>query len=520
MNRLSAIASALLGGALTLGAGITFAQGSGNTGNNGDGVGSGSFGDQYGGYGGGVAAPDEPHVPPGLDVFNLTLEQTKAFSISKNFEVVGHSYFKGPWLTPFALQHGFGASFNTPRVYDGIAYLAGYNSPPLLFGVLIADVSNPQDMKPLSFVPCNPGTRCPYIRVNTSRKILVGTHDTNNANPIEPVGPAQAGVAFYDVSDPRNPRQLGFYKTLDNGATHGLEIDDRYAYICANTAASKPGSLNHEVVIVDYKDPTNPQLVSSVHIPGQHVGEATPPQDQANPDGTPQKVWCHEITLDKNRLYVAWRDAGVVIVDVTDPTNPAIISQLDYVPPFNGGSLGASHSFLPVVSDANSYPTLAVDTDEIFSCPAGFGRVVDISDLSNPQIISSYRIPGVQDRFDFKTGKFVCPAGSQTSHLPQFDIRSPSLLYNAWYTQGLRAFDLSNPFLPREIGYYVSPPYICGQFTTSCGGGPAPVYRHTREEWQDRSTGLIYVTDGSGGGLTVLKWTGPIPENPPIPGAR
>jgi len=520
MNRLSAIASALLGGALTVGAGISFAQGSGNTGNNGDGVGSGSFGDQYGGYGGGVAAPDEPHVPPGLDVFNLTLEQTKAFSISKNFEVVGHSYFKGPWLTPFAQQHGFGASFNTPRVYDGIAYLAGYNSPPLLFGVLIADVSNPQDMKPLSFVPCNPGTRCPYIRVNTSRKILVGTHDTNNANPIEPVGPAQAGVAFYDVSDPRNPRQLGFYKTLDNGATHGLEIDDRYAYICANTAASKPGSLNHEVVIVDYKDPTNPQLVSSVHIPGQHVGEATPPQDQANPDGTPQKVWCHEITLDKNRLYVAWRDAGVVIVDVTDPANPAIISQLDYVPPFNGGSLGASHSFLPVVSDANSYPTLAVDTDEIFSCPAGFGRVVDISDLSNPQIISSYRIPGVQDRFDFKTGKFVCPAGSQTSHLPQFDIRSPSLLYNAWYTQGLRAFDLSNPFLPREIGYYVSPPYICGQFTTSCGGGPAPVYRHTREEWQDRSTGLIYVTDGSGGGLTVLKWTGPIPENPPIPGAR
>jgi len=159
MNRLSAIASALLGGALTLGAGITFAQGSGNTGNNGDGVGSGSFGDQYGGYGGGVAAPDEPHVPPGLDVFNLTLEQTKAFSISKNFEVVGHSYFKGPWLTPFAQQHGFGASFNTPRVYDGIAYLAGYNSPPLLFGVLIADVSNPQDMKPLSFVPCNPGPR-------------------------------------------------------------------------------------------------------------------------------------------------------------------------------------------------------------------------------------------------------------------------------------------------------------------------------------------------------------------------
>jgi hypothetical protein len=90
----------------------------------------------------------------------------------------------------------------------------------------------------------------------------------------------------------------------------------------------------------------------------------------------------------------------------------------------------------------------------------------------------------------------------------------------AFATQGLRAWDLSNPFLPREVGYYISPPYLCGQFTTSCGGGPAPVNRHTREEWQDTSTGLIYMTDGNGGGLTVLRWTGPIPPNPPIPGAR
>jgi hypothetical protein len=483
-------------------------------------TGQGEFGDQFGGYGGGVEAPREPKMPPGLDVFNLTLAQTKAFSISKNFEVVGHSYFKGPWLTPFAQQHGFGASFNTPRVYNGIAYLAGYNSPPLLFGVLIADVHDPKNMQPLSFIPCNPGTRCPYIRVNTSRKILVGTHDTNNANPTPAVGPARAGVGFYDISDPKHPVELGFYQSLPNGTTHGLEIDDRYASMCANTAASKPGSLNHEVLIVDYKDATNPQLVGSVHIPGQHVGEETPPQDQANPDGTQQKIWCHEITLDKNRLYVAWRDAGVVVVDVTDPSKPTIISQLDYVPPFNGGSLGASHSFLPIVTDPGKYPTLAVDTDEIFSCPAGFGRVIDISDLANPQIISSYRVPGVQDNYDFEKGEFVCPPGSHTSHLPQFDIRSPSLLYNAWYTQGLRAFDLSNPFLPREVGYYISPPYICGEFTTSCGGGPAPVNRHTREEWQDRDTGLLYVTDGSGGGLTVLRWTGPIPKNPPIPGAR
>jgi len=36
----------------------------------------------------------------------------------------------------------------------------------------------------------------------------------------------------------------------------------------------------------------------------------------------------------------------------------------------------------------------------------------------------------------------------------------------------------------------------------------------------DPDTNLVYVTDGNGGGLTVLKYTGPIPERAPIPGVR
>ena len=52
------------------------------------------------------------------------------------------------------------------------------------------------------------------------------------------------------------------------------------------------------------------------------------------------------------------------------------------------------------------------------------------------------------------------------------------------------------------------------------GGVYTPVFRHSREEFEDPTTGLIYMTDGNGGGLTVLRWTGPVPRNPPLPGAR
>lgn len=457
----------------------------------------------------------EPPIPPGIDVFNLNLGQTRAFSRSKNFEVVGHSYFKGPWLAPFAQANGLGTGFNTPRVHDGIAYLAGYNSPPTLFGVLLADVSDPTNMEVLSFIPCNPGTRCPYIRVNTKRHILVGTHDINAANPTQPPPgqPVQAGVTFHDVRDPRNPQFLGFFLTRNNGATHGFEIDDNFVYTCANRPESKTGVTggNQELVIIDYSNPAAPTLASTLHIQGQHMGETFEERDQLNPNGTPQRIWCHEITLHKGRLYIAWRDAGLVVVDVSDPFNPFVISRLDYVPPFNGGSLGAAHTSAPVIVDPDRHPTLVVHTDEIFDCPPGFGRIIDVSTLSNPQVIASYRLPHIDDAFDFDTGEFVCRPGQQSIHLPWFDFRSPSLFYQAWYDQGVRAWDISNPFLPREVGFYLSPKY-------AAPGRPAD--RQIREVFQDPDTGLIYMTDGNGGGVTVLRWTGPIPPHPTIPGAR
>ena len=105
-------------------------------------------------------------VPDNVDVFDLDLAGTQKYSARQNFELLGHSYFRIPERMPWAKAQGrpgkeIGSGFNTVRVYDGIAYLAGYNSPPTLAGILIADVHDPTDLKPLSFIPCDPpGARC------------------------------------------------------------------------------------------------------------------------------------------------------------------------------------------------------------------------------------------------------------------------------------------------------------------------------------------------------------------------
>ena len=77
-------------------------------------------------------------VPPGgADMFQLNdLESLKKYSRVKNFEIVGHSYLRGPWINP-AFGH-VGMAINTMRICDKVAYLAGYN--PIVFGVLIVDV--------------------------------------------------------------------------------------------------------------------------------------------------------------------------------------------------------------------------------------------------------------------------------------------------------------------------------------------------------------------------------------------
>ena len=116
----SAIAPALLWSvAMLLGSTPVFAEEEGGDGDNGP-----NF-MKHNGYGGGATIP-QPPFPAGLNVFDLTLEQTREFSYRHNYQVVGHSYFKGPWLTPSAVANGQGAGFNTPPALGFWSHLGNH----------------------------------------------------------------------------------------------------------------------------------------------------------------------------------------------------------------------------------------------------------------------------------------------------------------------------------------------------------------------------------------------------------
>ena len=222
-------------------------------------------------------------VPPGsADMFQLNdLASFKKYSRVHNFEIVGHAYLRGPWINP-AFGH-VGMAINTMRICDGVAYLAGYN--PIVFGVLVVDVSDPANMVPLSFIPGHPGTKNTYLRASCARKILAFDHSgeqpndltgarpvSSNPNKLTPGMPLLSGVSFYDVSDPRNPKLLGEWVNA-GGLTHGMEMDDSYVYVCGTSSESKKDIQVEELHILSYDTPTKPEVVSRFHIVGQHVGE-------------------------------------------------------------------------------------------------------------------------------------------------------------------------------------------------------------------------------------------------------
>jgi hypothetical protein len=136
---------------------------------------------------------------------------------------------------------------------------------------------------------------------------------------------------------------------------------------------------------------------------------------------------------------------------------------------------------------------------------------MDVSDPSHITLLSTYHMLGIDDQYDWTTGQFSCPPAQESTHLPYFDPRGHgSLVYQAWYDQGLRVLDISNPYLPTQVGYYISP-----DTTTSFQVG-----RHTREAFVDPDTMNVLVSDGNSGGITILRYTGPMPDHAPLPGVR
>ncbi len=211
----------------------------------------------------------------------------------------------------------------------------------------------------------------------------------------------------------------------------------------------------------------------------------------------------------------------MVVLDISDPAKPKRIDGgYDYSPPFNGdpklpreGCCPGAHTLMPA-HHLSEQATIAVLTDEHFTCPPGFGRILDVTNLDSITLLSTYHISVSTISTIMRKKRFVCPEGSQESaHMAEFDHRVKAATF---FTKLGTIRDCGRSISRIRSALARSAFTFRRTFllTYQPEGPPHPRalsglgFRcHIRNRWQRR-------------GLTALRYTGPMPTKPPIPGLR
>jgi hypothetical protein len=336
-------------------------------------------------------------------------------------------------------------------------------------GTTLLDVADPRRPRVLSQVPAPPGTHSHKVQL-WGDLMFVNQERPRGAPPHPAFVP---GLGVYDVSDPARPRALPPIATAGAGV-HRFRIDRERGLALLPTGDE--GYKDKILWIVDIAEPTRPRLVSKWWLPGQWTAGGE--ESQAGPG---ERFAAHGPPwIDGSRLYLGYWDAGLVLLDVSDLARPRLVSRLDWSPPYHGHT----HTVVPVPGTP-----VALVTDEAHG-GRNFERsqflwVVDVQDAARPVPVATYR-PDV-DGFMTSGGRF----GAHNIH----ERVTGDLVFVTWFNAGLRAVSIADPYRPAETGYYIP---------ASDWGEPV----QTNDVFLD-DRGLLYITDRWGGGLHILRYTGP-----------
>ena len=158
---------------------------------------------------------------------------------------------------------------------------------------------------------------------------------------------------------------------------------------------------------------------------------------------------------------------------------------------------GGTHTPLPLLGR-----NLAVFADEgnLDNCANGIQRcwVFDVREPTNPVQIAAFPTPAEED-YCKKGAKF----GPHNLHENRPGaLQSSQLIFATYQNAGVRVFDISDPFAPREVAHFVPP--APEKMVDPRPNRPRVIQSNDVYVAPD---GLMYVTDVNDG-LTVLRYKG------------
>ncbi len=356
---------------------------------------------------------------------------------------------------------GFGDGMQVIRRGDAL-YVGHFGTSGA--GTSILDASDPTDVRLVRQFAAPAGSHTHKVQV--ANGLLLVNHEQFRGRT-----PYSAGMAVYDLEDPFHPRQIGWFDSTGSGVHRIVWTGGRYAYLSAT-----PAGFNDRIwLIVDMSDPSRPVETGRWWWPGQHVGAGEPP---SWPEG--RRYAAHHALLDGDLAYLGYGDAGLVVLDVSDPGKPRRLADLQWSP---GGD---THTCLPLPGR-----NLLVVTDEAVTdrCAGEehLVRLVDVSDPADPQVLAVCP-PPVGDYCE--RGLRFGPHNTH-ENIPG-SYRSADVVFVTYFNAGLRVYDVSDAGHPTEIAHWV-PPAPAGQEAIQIND----VFVGDDLD--------IYVTDRVGGGVYVLR---------------
>lgn len=344
-------------------------------------------------------------------------------------------------------------------------------------GWSVLDVTDPAVPEFCTYVPGPENTWTIQIQVADGKMISALERIAPGWGGVEGQ-PYTEGFFIFDVSDAAKPRHIGHFQTGSTG-THRNFYDGGHF---VHAAAGAPGLTGKIYRIVDIADPGKPR----------EVGRFSLPEQAGSTPGL--KFSCHgPAHIEGHRAYLSYGDGGGLILDVSDISQPRMISQLA----FRGiTATQGIHTFLPLprrkIALIND-EAIRDDGDEALN----LAGIVDISDENRPRLMSLFPLPepppesGLKN-FYRKGGRFGPHNHHHPNHQACLEDRD-DIAYLTYFNAGLRVYDIRDARAPKEVAYFIPP-----DPKARIGTKPTKLVAQTEDVLVDRR-GFIYISQKNQG---------------------
>jgi len=132
---------------------------------------------------------------------------------------------------------------------------------------------------------------------------------------------------------------------------------------------------------------------------------------------------------------------------------------------------GASHSSLLVKIKGRKYVLVENEGSggSVGGCPAGYAQIIDVTDERNPAAVSTFLLDvnraetcplTMPDHLGVPTDgpvSILINMRYNAHYLGVDNPEDPKIAAFTWYSSGLRLVDISDPYNPKEVGYFIPP---------------------------------------------------------------